>query len=160
MTRMALVSDLVAELEDGTRYQFPPTFSLPFGLDVGGEENGDSAPGSLLIVRSGYSESGGIRKEKPNTKTITGTGTLHAQSSVELIDKVNELSEVLGKTRKVWRGSRAYLRVHYGLLPSPIMGWGWLSAEVTPIFRLEYLSWLQPEYDSNGNLIRTKEVLG
>lgn len=53
MTRLPLVSDLILELEDGTRVPLDPSFQVPVGLALGGDENGDRAPDSLVVVRSG-----------------------------------------------------------------------------------------------------------
>lgn len=132
-----LISDLRLELDTGQMIVLPSSFGLPVGLTVDAGENGDRAPGAKTVVRSG-DELGG-------QYTLTGMGILQGSNPEEVCIKLNTLSTQLRQTRKIWRSGR-YLKVHYGLLPPADMGLGWLSASVTPVFRLAYLSWLKPVY--------------
>ena len=134
MQAVPLISDLVMELDSGERVPLGPSFVLPPGLPgVGANDAGDRAPDSVYVVRSG--------DELPTTYSITVPGRLDATDAEALLDALNEFEGQLRRCRRLWRGERCYLPVAYGLLPQPEMGYGWLSARVTPVFRLSQVGW-------------------
>lgn len=138
MNAVPLRSDLVMELDSGEMVALGPSFLLPPGLPgVGANDSGDRAPDSTYVTRSG--------DELPTSYSVTVPGRLDAADAEALMDALNELDAQLRRCRKLWRGERCFLPVAYGLLPQPEMGYGWLSARVTPVFRLSQLGWFTPD---------------
>ena len=134
----ALISDLIMELASGERVPLPSSFLLPPGLaGVGANDGGDRAPDSDVVVRSG--------DELPTIYSVTVPGLLTATSPTGLLDTLQLLSDQLAQCRKLWRADRCYLPVAYGLLPPPEMRKGWMSCDVTPIFRLSRVGWFTPD---------------
>lgn len=133
-----LISDLQMELASGERVLLNHSFVLPPGLPgVGQNDSGDRAPDSRFIVRSS--------DELPTTYSLPIPGILTATSPTALLDELNLLNKQLRECRKLWRGTRCFLPIAYAVLPQPEMKRGWLSCDVTPIFRISYLAWLDPE---------------
>ena len=142
MQAVPLMSDLIMELAGGERVPLGPTFVLAPGLPgVGANDAGDRAPFSDYVVRSG--------DELPTVYSVTVPGSLHARDAEGLMDALTAFEEQLLQCRKLWRGERCFLPVAYGLLPQPEMGYGWLSAKVSPVFRLSRLGW----YTADGRRV-------
>lgn len=150
-----LISDLQMELVSGERIHLGHTFILPPGLPgIGANDSGDRAPDSRIVVRSG--------DEITTTYSVTVPGQLHATNATMLLEMLEEFRRHLQDCRRLWRGDRAYLKVAYGVLPQPEMGYGWLSCKATPVFRLAEVAWYKPVWSAAAPPVQIgeEEVFG
>lgn len=133
-----LISDLQMELASGDRVALNHTFVLAPGMaGVGANDNGDRAPDSDYVVRSG--------DEIPQIYSVTVPGLLTETSPTAMLERLDLFDRQLAQCRKLWRGDRAFLYIHYALLPQPTMHQGWMACDVTPVFRLARIGWFKPD---------------
>lgn len=109
----------------------PVTFDGPYGLP-GITPEGARAPDSKLVSHT----DDGI----PTITTYTITGTVHGNSSADTLQKLANLADQVTRCVRLKRMGR-YLTVSGGVPQGATMGFAMLSATLSVVFRLTYLSW-------------------